>query len=169
MERQEEEREFFRDREHEPISFKFRLIHESFACMINRHLKEEDMTFSQMILMFYLWENREKKITQKDISDAMHIKHPTAIGLLKRLEEKEMLKVVVDPDNRKYRNIALTEKGLTFVENDRKRKRHTDEYMVKGLSEAEIADLRNLLDKVYDNLQAFQEEDSSAVSAQSEK
>ncbi len=169
MERQEEEREFFRDREHEPISFKFRLIHESFACMVNRHLKEEDMTFSQMILMFYLWENREKKITQKDISDAMHIKHPTAIGLLKRLEEKEMLKVVVDPDNRKYRNIALTEKGLTFVENDRKRKRHTDEYMVKGLSEAEIADLRNLLDKVYDNLQAFQEEDSSAVSAQSEK
>ena len=111
------------------------------------------MTFSQMILMFYLWENREKKITQKDITDAMHIKHPTAIGLLKRLEEKEMLKVIVDPENRKYRNIALTEKGMTYVENDRKRKRHTDEDMVKGMSEEEVAQLRNLLDKVYDNLQ----------------
>ena len=146
-------RQFFRDREHEPLSFKFRLIHEYFAAMINRHLKEEDMTFSQMILMFYLWENREKKITQKDITDAMHIKHPTAIGLLKRLEEKEMLKVIVDPENRKYRNIALTEKGMTYVENDRKRKRHTDEDMVKGMSEEEVAQLRNLLDKVYDNLQ----------------
>ena len=48
------------------------------------------MTFSQMILVSYLWENREKKITQKDISEALHIKHPTTIGLLKRLEEKEM-------------------------------------------------------------------------------
>ena len=152
----EEEKQFFRDREHEPISFKFRLIHESFACMINRHLKEQDMTFSQMILMFYLWENREKKVTQKDITDAMHIKHPTAIGLLKRLEEKEMLKVVVDPENRKYRNIALTEKGMTFVENDRKRKRHTDEFMVKGMSEEEIATLRDLLDKVIDNMKELE-------------
>ena len=156
----DENREFFRDREHEPLSFKFKLIHESFAAMINRRLREEDMTFSQLILMFYLWENRAKKITQKDISEAMHIKHPTAIGLLKRLEEKEMVKVVVDPDNRKFRNIALTEKGVMFIENDRKRKRHTDEYMVNGFSEDEILQLRNLLDRVYDNMKVMESEES---------
>lgn len=158
MSSQDDEKKYFRDREHEPLSFKFRLIHESFACMINRHLKEEDMTFSQMILIFYLWENRDRKITQKDITEAMHIKHPTTIGLLKRLEEKEMLKVVVDPDNRKYRNIALTEKGITFIKNDGDRKRHTEEDMVKGMSSKEIKQLRDLLDKVYDNMQAMQEE-----------
>lgn len=158
MSSQDDEKKYFRDREHEPLSFKFRLIHESFACMINRHLKEEDMTFSQMILIFYLWENRDRKITQKDITEAMHIKHPTTIGLLKRLEEKEMLKVVVDPDNRKYRNIALTEKGVAFVEKDSNRKRHTEEDMVKGMSSKEIKQLRDLLDKVYDNMQAMQEE-----------
>lgn len=158
MSSQDDEKKYFRDREHEPLSFKFRLIHESFACMINRHLKEEDMTFSQMILIFYLWENRDRKITQKDITEAMHIKHPTTIGLLKRLEEKEMLKVVVDPDNRKYRNVALTEKGVAFVEKDRNRKRHTEEDMVKGMSSKEIKQLRDLLDRVYDNMQAMQEE-----------
>lgn len=158
MSSQDDEKKYFRDREHEPLSFKFRLIHESFACMINRHLKEEDMTFSQMILIFYLWENRDRKITQKDITEAMHIKHPTTIGLLKRLEEKEMLKVVVDPDNRKYRNIALTEKGVAFVEKDSNRKRHTEEDMVKGMSSKEIKQLRDLLDRVYDNMQAMQEE-----------
>ncbi len=159
MSSQDDEKRYFRDREHEPLSFKFRLIHESFACMINRHLKEEDMTFSQMILIFYLWENRDRKITQKDITEAMHIKHPTTIGLLKRLEEKEMLKVVVDPDNRKYRNIALTDKGVNFVEKDRNRKRHTEEDMVKGMSSEEVKQLRDLLDKVYDNMQAMQEDD----------
>ncbi len=153
MECKENGREFFRDREHEPLSFKFKLIHESFAAMLNRHLKEDDMTFSQLILISYLWENRDKKVTQKDISDALHIKHPTTIGLLKRLEEKEMLKVVVDPDNRKYRNIALTDKGLAFIVHDRTRRRYTDEYMVEGMTEEEIKLLRGLLDRVYDNMQ----------------
>ncbi len=152
MDCKKEGREFFRDREHEPLSFKFKLIHESFAAMLNRTLREEDMTFSQLILIYFLWEHRDGKVTQKDISDALHIKHPTTIGLLKRLEDKDMLKVVVDPDNRKYRNIALTEKGIAFIENDKRRKRHTDEYMVEGMTEQEIANLRILLDQVYDNM-----------------
>ncbi len=145
-------REFFRDREHEPLSFKFKLIHECFAKLLNRRLKEEDMTFSQIIVIYYLWEHRDQKVTQKDITEALHIKHPTTIGLLKRLEDKEMLKVVVDPDNRKYRNITLTDRGIACIEADEKRKVHTDEYMVEGMSEDEIRLLRNLLDRVYDNM-----------------
>ena len=159
MECGDDGKKFFRDREHEPLSFKFKLIHESFAAMLNRHLREYDMTFSQLILISYLWENRDKKVTQKDISDALHIKHPTTIGLLKRLEEKEMLSVVVDPENRKYRNIALTEKGVTFIENDRVRKRNTDEYMVEGMTQEEIKILRSLLDRVYDNMKLMEKSD----------
>ena len=105
-----EGKEYIRDKEHEPLGFKFKLIHEGFANMLNKQLRDEDMTFSQMILVSYLWENKDKKITQKDISQALQIKHPTTIGLLKRLEDKEMVKVVVDPDNRKYRNVAITSK-----------------------------------------------------------
>jgi MarR family multiple gene transcriptional regulator MgrA len=152
MEQAKDGSEFFRDREHEPLSFKFKLIHECFAKLLNRRLKEEDMTFSQIIVIYYLWEHRDQKVTQKDITDALHIKHPTTIGLLKRLEDKEMLKVVVDPDNRKYRNITLTERALEFIEADKKRKIHTDQYMVEGMTEEEIKQLRNLLDRVYDNM-----------------
>lgn len=147
------DKEFFRDKEHEPISFKFRLIHESFAAMLNRQLKEVDLTFSQFILVLYLWENRDKKVNQKDISKALHIKHPTTIGLLKRLEEKEMLKVVVDPDNRKYRNITLTKKGEDFAVANQKRRKNTDSYLTNGMTEDEIKELRRLLDKVNDNLE----------------
>lgn len=147
------DREFFRDKEHEPISFKFRLIHESFAAMLNRELREVDLTFSQFIVVAYLWENRDKKITQKDISEAMHIKHPTTIGLLKRLEEKEMVKVAVDPDNRKYRNITITEKGEQFIDQNHKRRKFTDSKLTKGMTEDEIKELRRLLDKVNDNLE----------------
>ena len=147
-----ESREYFRDREHEPLSFKFRLIHEAFARMLNKRLRDDDMTFSQMMVVYYLWEHRDKKVTQKDISEALRIKHPTTIGLLKRLEDKEMLKVVVDPENRKYRNINLTAKSYEYIEADKLRKHNTDEYMVEGMTEDEIRMLRDLLDRVYDNM-----------------
>ena len=152
---EEDPRILFRDREHEPTSFKFRLIHESFAAIINRQLRDEDMTFSQLVLISYVWENRNNKVTQKDISKALHIKHPTTIGLLKRLEEKEMLTVIVDPDNKKYRNIVLTPKGEKFVERNKERKRFTDSSLTEGMTEEEVDQLRKLLDKVIDNLQSL--------------
>ena len=147
-----DDKAMFRDKEHEPISFKFRLIHEAFSASINRQLKEDDMTFSQIMVLFYLFENRDKKVMQKDISDALHIKHPTTIGLLKRLEEKEMLEVSVDEDNRKCRNIVLTKKGFEFIDHDHNRRHRREKALVSGMSDEEIAQLRRLLDKVIDNM-----------------
>lgn len=148
----DEHNEFFRDREHEPIGFKFKLIHEGFVAMFNRELKEDDITFSQVMVISYLDEHQDKKVTQKDISEALHIKHPTTIGLLKRLEEKGMIKNVTDPDNRRCRNVTLSEKGLEFVDKRRERRKNTDYYLVNGMTEEEIESLRKLLDKVIDNM-----------------
>ncbi|SEG03025.1 DNA-binding transcriptional regulator, MarR family [Butyrivibrio sp. Su6] len=148
----DEQNEFFRDREHEPIGFKFKLIHEGFVAMFNRELKEDDITFSQVMVISYLDEHKDKKVTQKDISEALHIKHPTTIGLLKRLEEKGMITNVTDPDNRRCRNVTLSEKGLEFVDKRRERRKNTDYYLVNGMTEDEIAALRKLLDKVIDNM-----------------
>jgi MarR family multiple gene transcriptional regulator MgrA len=151
----EDGKEFFRDREHEPGGFKFKLIHEAFVAMFNRQLKEDDITFSQLMVISYLDEHSNQKVTQKDISDALHIKHPTTIGLLKRLEEKEMITNITDPDNRRCRNVTLTEKGIAFVEKRRERRKNTDDYLVSGMTEDEIRQLRLLLDRVIDNMQSL--------------
>ena len=149
------DREFVRDKSHESISFKFKLIHEAFANMFNNQLREDDMTFSQLMVISILWERRDQKVTQKDISEALHIKHPTTIGLLKRLEEKEMVKIVVDPDNRKYRNIAITKKGEQFIEKNKERRNQMNDLLTHGMDEQEIDMLRNLLDKIIDNMRCI--------------
>ncbi len=152
METGKEGRKYFSDRDREPISFKFKLIHEMFAADINRQLKDDDLTFSQLLVLSYLQHNTESKVTQKDLSQALHIKHPTTIGLLKRLEEKGMLEVVVDSDNRKYRNIILTQKGNALMEANKRRRTFLDTALVKGMTDEEKKELRRLLDKVYDNM-----------------
>ena len=154
--------EFQRDKEHESTSFKFKLIHESFANMFNRQLREDDMTFSQLMVISILWERRDQKVTQKDISEALHIKHPTTIGLLKRLEEKEMVKIVVDPENRKYRNIAITDKGEKFIEMNKERRNKMNAILVDGMNEQEVEMLRSLLDRVIDNMASMNSDDEIA-------
>ncbi len=154
--------EFQRDKEHESTSFKFKLIHEVFANMFNRQLREDDMTFSQLMVISILWERRDQKVTQKDISEALHIKHPTTIGLLKRLEEKEMVKIVVDPENMKYRNIAITEKGEKFIEMNKERRNKMNAILVDGMNEQEIEMLRTLLDRVIDNMASMNSGDEIA-------
>ncbi len=142
----------FPDREHEPISFKLKLIQERFAMDINRQLKEDDITFSQLIVLSYLKAHTQEKVTQKELSEALHIKHPTTIGLLKRLEEKEMVQVIIDPDNRKFRNIILTKKGNDLMESSNKHRDFIDRSLTNGMSAKEISELRRLLDKLYDNM-----------------
>ncbi|MCR5100644.1 MAG: MarR family transcriptional regulator [Butyrivibrio sp.] len=144
-----------RDKENEPLGFKFKIINDKFAQNFNNELKIHDITFSQMGILWYLEHNQDHKITQKELSEAMHIKHPTTIGLLKRLEEKSMIEIKVDAENRKYKNIAMTDKAKDFLNKHRQHRKELDNVLIKGMSEDEVRELRMLLDKVYDNMKDF--------------
>ena len=74
----------------------------------DQELERVGLTFSQMRVLRFLEDNPNTKITQKDISKELDIQHSTTIGLLKRMQEKGLVTVVVDEDNRRCRNIFLT-------------------------------------------------------------
>ena len=110
------------------------------------------LTFSQMRVLRFLEDNPNTKITQKDISKELDIQHSTTIGLLKRMQEKGLVTVVVDEDNRRCRNIFLTskaeeiscemERGRTIMENR----------VVASFTEEEKEIFYRLLNKAIDNL-----------------
>ena len=77
----------------------------------DQELERVGLTFSQMRVLRFLENNPNTKITQKDISKELDIQHSTTIGLLKRMQEKGLVTVVVDEDNRRCRNIFLTNKA----------------------------------------------------------
>ena len=93
----------------------------------DQELERVGLTFSRMRVLRFLEDNPNTKITQKDISKELDIQHSTTIGLLKRMQEKGLVTVVVDEDNRRCRNIFLTskaeeiscemERGRTIMEN----------------------------------------------------
>ena len=118
----------------------------------DQELERVGLTFSQMRVLRFLEGNPNTKITQKDISKGLDIQHSTTIGLLKRMQEKGLVTVVVDEDNRRCRNIFLTskaeeiscemERGRTIMENR----------VIASFTEEEKEIFYRLLNKAIDNL-----------------
>ena len=75
----------------ENLEFYFKRINDAMISYANNELKELDLTFSQMEVISFLIENKDKKIYQKDIERYFNLSHPTVIGLLKRLKTKELI------------------------------------------------------------------------------
>lgn len=143
----------------EPISFKIKKINERFLRDMNNRLKEDDLTYSQLTVLIFLRRNRSARTSLKDLCEALHITHPTGIGLIRRLSEKELVESRVDPDNRRCRIIKLTDKAEALLHKSFEHRQNMDQRLSGGLSEEEIATVKALLDRMYDNIKDETEEE----------
>ena len=72
----------------------------------NQELERVGLTFSQMRVLRFIEDNPKMKITQKDISNELDIQHSTNYWAFeKECRKKGLVRVVVDEDNRRCRNI----------------------------------------------------------------
>lgn len=136
----------------EPLGYQFKLIHEKFKKLQNRDLAHLDLTFSQMAVICYLGDNQGKRITQKDIVRKLDLKHTTIIGILKRLESKDMIRQVTDPENKRCKNVTMTEKALRDFDAVQKHRRAMDGILTSSLTKEETEQLKGLLTKVLNSL-----------------
>lgn len=115
---------------------------------VNEKMKPYNITAAQILLLRYLQLNKGKMIIQKDICDYLCLKHSTIIGILKRLEEKEL---IIKKTN--YRSeISITEKGKKIIDSAGIEKGFIEKNLLKGFSKEEIKQLDSYLDRIYSNI-----------------
>ncbi len=139
--------------ERAPLGYKFKRIHEMFKARMNEDMKRNDMTFSQMEVLFYLEKNQDHSVNQQELCTAIEVSHPTMIGLINRLEEKDMVQRRVDPENRRNRYIEMTQKAREVMMLTQYRREHNDQVITMGMSDAQKEELNRLLTMVYSNMQ----------------
>ncbi|WP_297282175.1 MarR family winged helix-turn-helix transcriptional regulator [uncultured Anaerococcus sp.] len=76
---------------------------------LNNKLMEHGVTKSQWIAMYNI--NKEKNLTQKSLSDLMGAKESTITGILDRLERENLILRQEDVNDRRKKNLVLTDKG----------------------------------------------------------
>lgn len=136
----------------QPLGIKIKLINEKIKQHLNDRLKENNLTLSQFMVLKYLKQHDNEKVSQKELAQAVQVTHPTMIGLIDRLEEKGMVSRQVDGNDRRYRYIRLTDMGRQYLNQSKQDAEAMDSALVRNFTQEEVAVLKSLLDKVYENI-----------------
>ena len=115
---------------------------------VNEKMKQYDLTAAQILLLKYLNTNSGKMVIQKDICDYLSLKHSTVIGILKRLEAKQL---ITKKTNYKS-EISITEKGRELLLSAGIEQGFVENNLLNGFNKEEIIQLNDYLDRIYSNL-----------------
>ena len=112
-------------------------------------LNKLDLTYTQYIVMMYLWENRECNV--KELGKTLLLDSNTLTPLLKKLESKNYITRNKSSNDSRNTIISITEKGLQLKENALA----IPDSMIKcvNLSDDEIQTLYKILYKVLYNIE----------------
>jgi len=134
------------------FEFYLKRINDAMISYANNELKELGLTFSQMEVICYLCENKNKIIYQKDIENHLNLSHPTVIGILKRLKAKELILIEVNSIDKRKRNIKITDKVFEIEEKMNKKKKEMEKHVESFLTTKEIDELERLLKILCENI-----------------
>jgi DNA-binding MarR family transcriptional regulator len=117
----------------------------------NGHLKELHLTAEQADSLTFFYFHTDTSIS--DLKDHLHIRHQTARGIVKRLEEKGLLTLSVAASDGRCKTVSLTEKGIQIVERLKQNGTHTGYRLLSGMTETEQEQFSALIAKALNNME----------------
>ncbi len=115
-----------------------------------RRLKAFDLTPEQWSILNRLGE--QDKLTQKDLAERTYKDQPNTARILDKLEKKELIRRVDNPEDRRAFLIHLTDRGKEVREGIIPITLQLNVDASAGFEKEETRQLINLLNRVYDNL-----------------
>lgn len=115
-----------------------------------KSLKPYNVTSDQWALLVALWNC--DGISQKELSERSYKDQPTTTRMLDILEKRKLIYRKINPEDRRSFLIFLTSEGQNIKEPLSKLARRALATALKGFSEQDKTQLRNLLNKIMDNL-----------------
>lgn len=124
--------------------FPIYLLSKEIVNMYRPILEEIDLTYPQYLVLMVLWEKQPQSVSQ--LGDELHLDSGTLTPLLKRLEQKEIIKRQRAATDERIVEISLTEKGMELRKKAEKIPQRISEKINITPEESEI--LRNIINKI---------------------
>lgn len=125
-----------------------RQLHNAVEKRANSQLKEKDLTLSQMTALVEILNAPAKKLTFKELEKCLSLAQSTTAGLISRLEQKNLVCVSGDRDDKRIKYVEITSLGEDFCNKARQEMEHTERQLLENLSDEETKTLFSLLEKV---------------------
>lgn len=134
------------------LGHKIKLIDRQFRSRMDKNLENLGITTAQMNVLCYMEHHAGRNVTQKQLSEAFNVKHSTMAGILQRMVEKDLLEIRPNPDNKKFKNIFLTEKAKSLQDKASAYREYTESVVTKDFTPDEKEYFEKTLFKVFHNL-----------------
>ena len=127
-------------------------IADSFGTKVNKDLQQCGVTLSQMKMLIHLGDSFSGSATLKELEKALGTSQATIAGIAVRLEKKKLLTGSIDPQDRRVKHVSLSKSGWAMSYDAQVHIEEEEERLVTGLTGEERAQLKKLLQKIYDTL-----------------
>ena len=143
----------FNPREHVGLLIKF--LNGRITNKINKNLAEFNLTGVQHEILCFIDRNEhERDIFQKDIEKCLKLTNPTVTGIVKRLEEKEMIVRCPSSNDARYKCLHVTEKGREVIcKSFQFGAYNIEKKLVSGMTDEEVKMLKDLLYRALKNME----------------
>lgn len=119
----------------------------------NKYFKKYKLTSSQMDILMFLFSNEDKIVNQRNIENYLGLTNPTIAGTLFRLEKKGFIRRKRGLEDKRYKEIYLTEKSRKLKYVIFEYIKNNDNKMFADISKEEKENLKNIIVKLIKNLQ----------------
>ena len=121
----------------------------------NNALRGQDLTISQSGVLVLLDEKEGKTATFKELEKSFGVSQPTMVGLLSRLEQKNLVEILADPDDKRIRIAYLTKRGEEKCKEGYKHMKAAEDLLLGGLTEEEKREFLRLLAKIRESMESI--------------
>lgn len=134
------------------VGYLLKVIQDNAERHANQMFKPVDLTSSQVRVIKFLRGRKGEKTTQKEIEKYLQVSHPTIVGIVQRLESKGFVTTEFDGADKRNKYVYLTQKEEELFQRMRNSHDAYENLLTKGMTEEEVMQLRDLLEKVYNNV-----------------
>jgi len=149
--------------EERPISVLMKITRNRFSSRMNEVAEAYDLTSTQCDILGMISHHEPGTVSPVDIERRLHLSKATVSGLMKRLELKGYIRLEVNPEDHRSKQIFTTRKADLLQLQIIQSVDATEKVMLEGITPEEINMLRRLLLLMIDNLNQDQNPDMTAV------
>lgn len=133
------------------IGYLIRLVNDKLKARADSDLSQNELTFTQSRVLGFL-HSKGGTATQKEIEDSLRVSHPTVVGIIARLKEKDFVTCSIADKDKRNRNVSLTEKANDTLKGMGKFIENSEAKILAGLSEEQVENLKTSLCQIIKNL-----------------
>lgn len=139
------------------IGFRFKKINDLLCKKADETMQGLDVTYSQHHVLVYLIRSENMTASLKTLEKKFRVSQATMAGIVKRLEEKEVVTSYTLPNDKRIKMVTLTEKGISICNRSRELMIMSENKMKALYTKEELDTFVSYLDRLY---KALNEEDN---------